>query len=317
MKIVVTDGFTMNPGDLSWNPIKNLGESTIFDDTSKEQLVDRLKDCEIAVINKVVLSKEVLKQLPNLKMITLTATGYNNVDLEQAKEQEIVVCNVPAYSTNSVAQMVFAHILAFTNRVAEHSDSVKKGDWEKSERFCYTVYPLQELSGKTMGVVGYGSIGKAITKIAIAFGMKVLVNTRTTPKTLEGVKLVEREELFQKSDFIALAAPLTDQTKNIINSETVKKMKSTAFLVNTGRGPLVNEAELAQALDEKSIAGAGVDVLSQEPPADGSPLINSETCRITPHISWASFEARDRLMGSTIKNINSFLNKNIVNCVNC
>ncbi len=316
MKITVLDGFTMNPGDLSWDALKAVGDVEIFENTAPDKVVERLKESDIAVVNKVLLTADILKELPNLKMIAVTATGFNNVDCIQASKQGVTVCNVPAYSTEAVTQMVFAHILAYTNRVAEHSSSVKKGDWEKSEQFCFTLSPISELSGKTMGVLGYGNIGKSITKVALAFGMKVIVNTRTTQEQKGEVSFVERETLLKESDYIALAAPLTPDTKECINRETLKLMKSNCFLINTGRGPLINEQDLADALKSGEIAGAGVDVLTQEPPKDGSPLISAKQCTITPHIAWASFEAREKLMGVTVNNIKSFIKNSPINVVN-
>lgn len=316
MKITVCDGFAMNPGDLSWGELEKLGNLEVFEKTSKEELVERLRESDIAVVNKVVLDRDILEKLPNLKMISVTATGYNNIDLDCATEQGIVVSNVPAYSTNSVVQMVFAHILNFTNMVAIHNSSVKKGDWEKSDQFCYSLSPLTELSGKVFGILGFGNIGKELAKVAIAFGMKVIVSTRTIPSGFENVSFVERDELFKESDFIALAAPLTPSTENVINSKTIDLMKKTAYLINTGRGGLVNEKELADGLDNNLIAGAGIDVLNQEPPVTGSPLIKNEKCIITPHIAWATFEARKRLLEVTIENIGTFISKKPKNRVN-
>lgn len=307
MKIVVLDGYAMNPGDLSWDGLKSLGTVELYDSTADEQVLERLDGADIAVVNKVVLSGETLRKLPNLKMVAETATGYNNIDIAAAAECGVVVSNVPAYSTESVVQMIFAHILNFTNSVAVHSATVHKGKWEQSEQFCYWDTTQMELCGKTLGIIGFGNIGSALARVASAFGMNVYVNSRSEKVTDIPVKFVDRETLFKESDFIALACALTPDTEKVINRDSLSMMKSSAFLVNTGRGPLIDEADLAEALNEGVIAGAGVDVLTQEPPKDGSPLMGQESCSITPHIAWATVEARTRLLGVTEKNIELFI----------
>ncbi|MGM0461508.1 MAG: D-2-hydroxyacid dehydrogenase [Fibrobacterota bacterium] len=308
MNITVLDGYALNPGDLSWKNIDALGTLTVYDTTPPEKAVERLKDTDIALINKVVLSRDILRSLPRLKLIAVTATGVNNVDLEAARTQGIAVCNIPAYSTDSVAQMVFAHILAVTNRVKEHSDSVKNGEWERAELFCYWKYPLMELAGKKLGIIGFGNIGAAVAKIGAAFGMQIYCHTRTIPENhYDHVTFSEKESLFAHSDIVVLACPLTGKTEHMINAETLKQMKNTAILINTGRGGLVNESDLAAALKAGQIAHAGVDVLTQEPPVSGSPLISAPHTMITPHIAWASFEARRRAMTITEENISGFL----------
>lgn len=315
MKIVVLDGYAMNPGDLSWEGLKSLGTVELFDTTTDDQILERLNDADIAVVNKVVLSGETLRKLPDLKMIAETATGYNNIDIAAAGECGIVVSNVPAYSTESVVQMIFAHILNFTNGVSQHSQMVHAGKWEKSEQFCFWDSTQMELSGKTLGIIGFGNIGSALARVASVFGMNVLVSSRSEKDSDVPVTFVNRENLFRQSDFIALACALTPDTEKVINRESLSMMKPSAFVVNTGRGPLIDEAALAAALRDGVIAGAGVDVLSQEPPKDGSPLIGTGSCTITPHIAWATVEARTRLLGVTEKNIESFISGNPQNVI--
>ncbi|ERP39189.1 D-2-hydroxyacid dehydrogenase [Chitinivibrio alkaliphilus] len=307
MKITVLDGHALNPGDLSWDQLRTFGEVDIYENTTQDMVIARLKESDIAIINKVILSPEILQKLPHLSLVAVTATGVNNVALETAKQLGITVCNVPAYSTDSVAQMVFAHILASTNRVREHSDSVKQGEWERAEQFSYWKYPLMELAGKQMGIIGFGNIGKAVATIAKAFGMHICCHTRTVPEEdVPNVTFMDKESLFAHSDIVVLTCPLTEETHHIINSETLKQMKKTALLINTGRGDLIDETALAQALTHGEIAHAGVDVLHEEPPVSGSPLISAPNTMITPHIAWASFEARTRAMEITCKNIEQF-----------
>ncbi len=307
MNIVVLDGYAMNPGDLSWDSLNALGNVTMHDLTSPTDIVSRLIDADIAVVNKVVLDKSILKQLPNLKMIAETATGYNNIATDYARDNGIVVSNVPAYSTDSVVQMIFAHILNYASAVADHSKDVHNGKWENCEHFTFWNRPLMELTGKTLGIIGFGNIGSGVAKVAAAFGMNIIANNRSPKESDLPVTFTDRETVLSDSDFIVLSCALTDDTNKMINKESLKKMKSSAVLINTGRGPLIDEAALADALKAGEIAYAGVDVLTEEPPRSGSPLIGTENCSITPHIAWASVEARTRCLNVTVENISSFM----------
>ena len=316
MKIVVLDGYVLNPGDLSWDGIKEQGDCTIYDRTPAELTVDRAKGAEAIFTNKVVLNKEIISQLPDLRFIGVLATGYNVVDAEAARNAGIVVANIPAYSTASVAQMVFAHLLNFTQNVGVHAQSVSAGEWAASADFAYWKTPQTELGGKTLGIIGFGQIGRAVAIIGLAFGMKVIFNNRSKKDTeLEAIQ-VDLETLLAESDFISINCPLTPENTGFINKETIEKMKTTAFLVNTGRGPLINEKDLANALNSGRIAGAGLDVLSVEPARPDNPLPKARNCFITPHIAWATFNARTRLMGIATENLKSFVNGNPQNVVN-
>lgn len=319
MKLVILDAYAENPGDLSWDWLKDVvDEYDIYDITPPELTVERSRGADILVTNKTVLSKEILAELPCLKYISTLATGYNVIDTAFAREKGITVSNIPAYSTDGVAQLVFAFILEFTNRVALHNDSVKNGDWTKSEHFCYWKTPLSELRGKTLGIIGFGKIGSAVAQIANAFGMKVIAfspNTRTY-NGFGDAEFTTLDEVIEKSDFISLHCPLTDKTNGLVDMSFLSKMKSTAYLINTSRGPVINEADLRKALDEGVIAGAGVDVLSCEPPKADNPLLSCDKCIITPHIAWASFEARSRLMGIFKQNVEGFVKGEPVNVVN-
>ena len=314
MNIVVLDGYALNPGDLSWGNLENLGNCTVYERTAADEIIERAKDADIIVVNKTVIDRKVIEELPTLKFIAETATGYNNIDLTAAKEKGVVVSNVPAYSTDSVVQMIFAHILNFTNKVAEHANSVNSGKWENAKDFCFWNSSLTELKGKTLGIIGFGNIGKAVSHIAHAFGMKVLVSTRTK-RDIKDINFVEKNELFKDSDFIALACALTADTHHIINKDSLSLMKKSAFLINTGRGPLIDEQALAYAIKDGEIAGAGLDVLEEEPPKNGSPLIGLDNCFITPHIAWASTEARERLMGVTVDNVRAFIDGSPINVI--
>ena len=316
MKIVVLDGHTLNPGDLSWEEIEKLGDLTVYDFTSPEQTIERATDAEIIFTNKTVLNAAIISKLPALKFIGVLATGYNVVDTKAARKAGIAVCNIPAYSTASVAQMVFAHILHFTQHVAVHTESVSKGDWSKSKDFAYWLFPQTELANKTMGIIGFGQIGQAVAKIALAMGMKVIFNNRSKKETSLDVRQVDLDVLLKESDFISINCPLTDANQGFINTETISKMKPGAFLINTGRGPLINEADLAEALNSQRIAGAGLDVLSIEPPEKDNPLLTAKNCYITPHIAWATLEARSRLMKIAGDNLVAFLNGSPINVVN-
>nr|VFK22536.1 MAG: glycerate dehydrogenase [Candidatus Kentron sp. MB]VFK28885.1 MAG: glycerate dehydrogenase [Candidatus Kentron sp. MB]VFK74134.1 MAG: glycerate dehydrogenase [Candidatus Kentron sp. MB] len=320
MRIVVLDGYTLNPGDLSWTELQSLGECDIHERTSMKETVHRAQDATVLLTNKTVLDAGIIAQLPHLKYIGVLATGYNVVDIEAAARRGIPVTNVPEYGTGSVNQMVFAHILNFYNRVAQYNHSVQQGDWHRSPDFCFQKYPLIELSGKTMGIVGLGQIGMAVAISALAFGMKVLAYKPSAPKDPlpVGIVLMELETVFRESDIVTLHCPLTPQNRGFVNAELLDKMKSNAFLVNTSRGPLIDEYALAHALDNGRIAGAGLDVLTQEPPAPDCPLFTARNCFITPHVAWATRDARARLMKTAIDNLRAFLRgerRNVVNRV--
>ena len=309
MKITVLDGAMLNPGDLSWDALKAYGELTVYDTTDPSETIARCKDSEIVLTNKVVFTKETMKALPALKYIGVTATGYNIIDVKAAEELGITVTNVPEYSTEGVAESVFAHILAFTHRVTEHAELVRKGEWQKSGRFSFSAYPLAELCGKRLGIVGMGHIGMRTAEIAAAFGMEVVYSSRSRKEEAEkkGFKPLPLNEVFSTSDFISLHVPQTEETKGMINSHTLSLMKSSAILINTARGGLIDEEALADALRNGKIAGAGLDVLTEEPPLSGSPLLEMKECIITPHIAWAAKETRERLMNIVIGNVGAYV----------
>ena len=316
MKIVVLDGYGLNPGDLSWGGMEALGELTVYDRTSPSELLERSEGAEVLITNKTLITAENMAELPNLKYIGVLATGYNVVDIDAAKARGIVVTNIPAYSTNSVAQMVFAHVLNITQHVGHYADENVKGRWSSNADFCYWDTNLVELDGKKMGIVGLGNIGKATARIALAFGMEVLAYTSKEQKDLPlGVKKVTLDELFAESDVLSLHCPLTPDTKEMVNANRLRMMKPNAILINTGRGPLVNEQDLADALNEGRIAGAGLDVLSVEPALANNPLLSAKNCFITPHIAWATKEARTRLMDIAVNNLKSYQEANIINNV--
>jgi len=319
MKIVVLDGYSLNPGDLNWDRLNAIGETEIFDRTESRDIISRSSGAEILLTNKTQLSAEVIDALPNLQFIGVLATGYNVVDTEAAAKREIPVCNIPTYGTQSVAQMVFAHILNFCHHVQNHSDRVKEGKWTKSPDFCFWDYPMQELAGKKLGIIGFGRIGQKTADIGEAFGMQILGYDayKSDQSNRSDFKWVELDELFSQSDFISLHCPLFDETKGLINSKNLRKMKNTAFLVNTSRGPLIVEEDLSEALEKGIIAGAGLDVLVSEPPIseNPTPLLTTEKCIITPHISWATKAARTRLMDMAVDNIIAFQNGSIQNDV--
>ena len=315
-KIVVLDGYTLNPGDLSWEELERLGQCDIYDRSAQDQVVVRAKDAEILLINKIIVDENVLNQSSKLKYIGVLATGYNVVNLKAAKEKSITVTNIPAYGTQSVAQMVFAHILNFTQHVSLHSQEVKNGKWSRSPDFCFWDYPLVELQDLTIGIIGFGQIGRAVANIASTFGMNVIFHDVQHDANIpEGCFSVELNEIFRQSDFLTLHCPLTRETKSMINAERLALMKPTAFLINTSRGPLVDEIALANALNSGIIAGAGLDVLAIEPPPEDHPLLSARNCYITPHIAWATKSARERLMRIAIENVKAFLNGNPVNVV--
>ena len=315
MNIVVLDGFTLNPGDLNWEGLKKLGDCMVYDRTPPELTFERAITAEIVLTNKVILNKEIIEQLPKLKYIGVLATGYNVVDMDAAKKADITVTNIPAYSTDSVAQMVFSHILNMVQNVAVHAQSVSGGEWAKSIDFSYWKTPQMELVGKTLGIIGFGQIGQAVAKIGLAFGMKIIFHNRSPKNTALNARQVDLETLLKQSDFVSINCPLTDENKGFINSTTLNLMKQSAFLINTGRGPLINEQDLADALNAGKIAGAGLDVLSTEPPQENNPLQKAKNCFITPHIAWATFEARERLMNIAVENVLAFKEGNPVNVV--
>ncbi len=305
----------MNPGDLSWHPLEEMTELEIYDRTSPDEVVDRCKGCDIVLTNKVVLDAEVLNQLPHLSYIGVLATGYNVVDLEVASRQSIVVTNIPAYSTNSVAQMVWAHILNITNHVGYYAEANKEGRWTNSKDFCYYDFTHTELAGKTFGVVGLGNTGMATARIAQAFDMDVLAYTSKDelPKGFEKATL---DSLFKESDVLSLHCPLNESTKNMVNRERLQLMKPSAILINTSRGPVVNEADVADALNDGLIAAYGADVLSVEPAQADNPLLTAKNCFLTPHIAWATKEARERLIDICLKNVKAFIKGSPQNVVN-
>ncbi|PLX97789.1 MAG: glycerate dehydrogenase [Desulfuromonas sp.] len=318
MRIVVLDGYTMNPGDLDMDPLMRLGECEIHDRTDQEDVLQRIGTADVIVLtNKTVLDAEIINALPNLKYIGVLATGYNVVDLEAARAKGIVVTNVPAYSTSSVVQMVFALLLELTQKVALHDKLVRKGRWEECPDFSFTAMPLLELEGKTMGIVGYGTIGRRVAQVARSFGMNILVYTANPEKYQRDttVRFIDLDNLFGQSDVISLHCPLTPETENLVNEERITLMKKSAILINTGRGQLVDEWALSDALDAKQIAGAGIDVLSEEPPRTHHPLIGATNCFVTPHIAWATREARMRLLAIAVENIKAFIDGEPINVV--
>lgn len=317
MKIVILDGYTANPGDLSWKELEKYGELKVYDRTSEDDVYERIKNAEIVFTNKTVIDGETLDKLPKLRFIGVLATGYNVLDIKRAREFGITVCNVPSYSTMSVAQNVFALLLDITNSVAHYTADIKgNGSWTRCADFAYTDTKLIELSGKKFGIVGLGTIGHQVAEIARSFGMTVCAFTSKPLSETGAVVKMDLDELFRECDVISLHCPLTPETHHIINSERLKLMKSDAILINTGRGPLVDEAALADALNNDVIAGAGVDVLSVEPPTADSPLLKAKNLRITPHISWATKEARTRLIEISVENLRCFLAGEPQNVVN-
>jgi glycerate dehydrogenase len=318
MKIVVLDGYTLNPGDLTWEGFEKLGEFICYDRTPRELIFERAKDAEIVITNKTPLNEDILKQLPFCKYIGVLATGYDVVDINYAKERGIPVCNIPTYGTTAVAQYVFALLLELCHNVKHHSDTVKQGKWSKQKDFCYWDFPLVELSGKTMGFIGFGRIGRQTAKIAEAMGMKIIAHDKFRGDVSEfnDFKWVELHELFKTADVISLHCPLFPETEGLINAENLAKMKKTAFLINTSRGKLIIDKDLAHALNSDKIAGAAVDVVSQEPPTEGNPLFTAKNCIVTPHIAWATKEARQRLMDIAVDNLKTFLEGDLINVVN-
>lgn len=316
MKIVALDGYAANPGDLSWDELKALGECVIYDRTAPEEVLERAADAEVVLTNKVVITAEMMAALPQLKYIGVMATGYNIVDIDAARERGIIVTNIPSYSTDSVGQMVFAHILNIAQQVQHHSEAVHQGRWTSSKDFCFWDTPLIELRGKKIGIVGLGHTGYTTARIAIGFGMEVYAYTSKSSFQLPPeIKKMELDQLFSECDIISLHCLLTDKTRELVNAARLKLMKPTAILINTGRGQLVNEQDLADALNNGQIYAAGLDVLSQEPPKADNPLLTARNCYITPHIAWASAAARERLMGILLDNLKGYMEGKVINNV--
>ena len=317
MKIVLLDAHTANPGDLTWQPLETIAPCEVHPRTPVEETVARCKGAEVVITNKAPITREMMASLPDLKYIGVTATGYNIVDTAAAKERGIVVSNVPGYGTPAVAQHVLALMLELTNHVGHSAASVRDGGWVRCPDFCYWDHPIIELSGRTLGIIGYGDIGSAVGRVALAFGMKVLASKRTWKEPPPpGVEAADIDSIFTRSDVITLHCPLTDDTKHLVGERTLGLMKKEAYLINTGRGPLIDEAALAKALNEGRIAGAGLDVLSMEPARAENPLLTAQNCLITPHVAWASRESRKRLIDLTASNLRAFLAGKPVNVVN-
>lgn len=315
MNIAILDSYALNPGDLSWNELEKLGKVEIYDRTSPELIVERASNAEIVLTNKVRFTREIINSLPKLKYIGVQATGYDIIDIKAASEKGIIVTNIPSYSTASVAQMVFAHLLNITNQVAHYASENRKGRWANNPDFCYWDNPLRELDGKQIGIIGLGNTGMATAKIAHSFGMKIVAYT-SKDSLPDWIEKMDKEELFATSDIVSLHCPLNETTREMINAQRLKTMKKSAILINTGRGPLVNDADVANALNQDIIAAYATDVLSIEPPSSENVLFNAKNCYITPHIAWATVEARQRLMKINIENIKAFLNGKPINVVN-
>ena len=316
MNIVILDGYTANPGDLSWGSLKEMGEVTVYERTRREEIAGRAADADIVLTNKVVMDREMMALLPRLKYIGVLATGYNVVDIEAAREKDIIVTNVPAYSTESVAQTVFAHLLTVTNRTEHYAQQNRLGRWAENRDFCYWDTELTELAGKTMGIVGLGHIGRRVAEIALAFGMQVKAMTSKKAEELPaGIQKAELQSLLASSDVVSLHCPLTEGTRHLIHRETLRLMKPSAILINTGRGPLVDDEALAEALNEGRLRAYCADVVTEEPPKADHPLLHAPNAFITPHIAWATVEARKRLLQTAIGNVEAFVNGHPVNVV--
>ena len=313
--IVVLDGHTLNPGDLDWHGIEALGALTVHVRTDDAEIIARAADADILLTNKTAITAETIAALPKLRFIGVLATGHNVVDTAAASARGIPVCNVPGYGTASVAQHVFALLLELTQHTGHHAQTVREGRWNACPDFCYWDFPLIELAGRTLGIVGYGSIGEAVARIGLAFGMKVIASARR-PRSAEGVEFVSTEEIFRRADVVTLHCPLTEETRGLVNAARIATMKPTAFLINTGRGPLVVEQDLADALNAGRLAGAGLDVLSTEPPQGSNPLLGAKHCIVTPHIAWATHSSRARLMDVVAENVRAFLAGKPQNVVN-
>lgn len=310
MKIVILDGYTANPGDLTWDGLRELGELEVYDRTASDELLNRAEGAEALLTNKVIIDANAMAALPSLRYIGVLATGYNVVDIEEAHRRGIVVTNIPAYSTMSVAQMVMAHLLNITNRVALHAEAVREGEWQRSPDFCFTKSQLLELDGLTMGIVGLGNIGRQVARMAQAMGMQVMAVSSKPEEELRQMeirKATSYEQLFSEADVVSLHCPLTDETRHLVNRERLSLMKPTAILINTGRGPLVNDADVAAALQANRLAAYCADVMTVEPPQADNPLLHSPNAYLTPHIAWASVEARKRLLHIAIENVRAFI----------
>lgn len=316
MKIVILDGYSVNPGDLSWDALKQFGDLEVYPRTAANDVINRAKDADIVLTNKVGFDAGRFSQLPKLRMVNVLATGFNIIDTDAAKRSGVVVCNIPAYSTASVAQMVFAHILNITNKVDSFARQNREGRWSKCPDFCYWDAPLHELAGKTIGIVGLGHIGKRVADIAKDFGMKVVALTSKPQEALGGIRKVSLDELLSQSDVVTLHCPLTASTRNMINRESLAKMKPTAILINTGRGPLVDEQAVADALAANQLGAYGADVMTNEPPAIDNPLLSQPNAYLTPHVAWATVEARSRLIDITEANVRAFIAGSPQNVVN-
>ncbi len=318
MKIVVLEGHAVNPGDISWDSLSALGDVTIYEHTPKELVSERIRDADLVLVNKIEFSAAVMDECKNLKYIGELATGYNNIDITAASQRGITVCNIPAYSTPSVAQHTFALLLELCMHTGLHSNGVMAGKWNSCSDFCYWETPLIELSGKTMGIIGFGQIGKTVARIAVCFGMKVIA-CAAHPRTesgIDGVSMVTLEELICSSDIISLHCPLTQENKGLICAETISKMRDGIIIINTARGGLVNEQDVTDALKSGKMRGFAADVLAKEPPVDGSPLFEAPNCVITPHIAWAPIESRKRLMSIATENVRAFIGGHPQNKVN-
>ncbi|MDD2381780.1 MAG: D-2-hydroxyacid dehydrogenase [Mariniphaga sp.] len=316
MKIVILDGYALNPGDLNWDSIFDLGDCTLYERTPPGKAIERSADAEAIFTNKVIISRQVIEQLPKLKYIGVLATGYNIVDLEAATEASITVTNIPAYSTSSVAQMIFSHLLHMLQNVSKHTASVRNGEWTSSLDFSYHLTPQIELAGKTLGIIGFGQIGQAVATIGLAFGMRILFTNRSKKETDLKASQVDLDTLLAQSDFVSINCPLTENNIGFFDRTAIGKMKSSAILINTARGALVNEYDLADALNHERIAGACLDVLAKEPPSPDNPLLTARNCNITPHIAWATTESRSRMMDLAAKNLEAFIKGSPRNVVN-
>ncbi len=317
MKIVVLDGYTLNPGDLDWDGLEKLGDVKIYERTPADKIPERSKDAEVLLTNKTPLGGDILEQITSLKYIGVLATGYNIVNTDVARKKRITVTNVPGYGTESVVQLSFALLLELCLHVQQHSDAVRSGKWSRSADFSFWDFPLIELSGKTLGIIGFGNIGQKVADVATAFGMNVIATSRTKSdqSRRSNFKWADTNELLKNSDVVSIHCPLVPETKGLINKESLRKMKTSAFLLNTSRGPIIVDEDLADALNNDVIAGAGIDVLSVEPPPENNPLFKTKNCIITPHIAWATKEARERLMNIAVNNLSEFIAGRAVNVI--